>query len=404
VRHFAQALEEENRLHAFVTGYVYQPSQRLERSCLLADRILHTRLLPALRRRSLAGVRADRCRRIPVREALYVVGRRLPLVSKLQSFRHHWNQHAWVDRFSAKHVLNTNTRLVVGREDGALYSFRRAKGLDAQTIYDLPTAHYTTVRRILEREEAEFPDVCTRPGVQDALTPAQLEHKDAELSCADHVIVGSAFVKQSLTEAGFPERQVTVLPSACQADWLPSSSPRINPNGCVVLHVGYLSLRKGTHRLLRVWKRLKAYRTHRLRLIGDMHLSPGFLRDFQGCFEHVPRLPREQLKVHYASADVFALPAAAEGFAGVILEALSFGVPIIASRSSGAEGFLEQGKEALLHDFGNEDQLCADLDWMLSHSAERAEMARQAQAKAMSWTWTDYRRRFVEIVNDLERA
>jgi glycosyltransferase involved in cell wall biosynthesis len=301
-------------------------------------------------------------------------------------------------------VLNSNTRLVLGREDGALHSFRRAKELGAQTIYDLPTAHYTTVRRILEREEAEFPDVCTRPGVQDALTPAQLEHKDAELSCADHVIVGSAFVKQSLTEAGFPEARVTVLPSACQADWLPSTSIRINPHGCVVLHVGYLSLRKGTHRLLRVWKRLKAYRTHRLRLIGDMDLSPRFLRDFQGCFEHVPHLPREQLRAHYALADIFALPAAAEGFAGVILEALSFGVPIIASRSSGAEGFLEQGKEALLHDFANEDQLCADLDWMVSHPVERAEMARQAQAKAMSWTWKDYRRRFVEIVNDIERG
>ena len=75
----------------------------------------------------------------------------------------------------------------------------------------------------------------------------------------------------------------------------------------------------------------------------------------------------------------------------------------MASRNSGAEGFLEHGTDGLLHEFGNEDELAGHLDWMLSHPRERAEMARQAVAKAASWTWPDYRRRFLEILNGLER-
>jgi glycosyltransferase involved in cell wall biosynthesis len=255
----------------------------------------------------------------------------------------------------------------------------------------------------MEREEGEFPSICLRPGVAEDFTPRQIEHKEAELAAADHVIAGSVFVQKSLIAGGYPASAITVLPSACEASWMPAE-PEVGSNGTpenLVLHVGNLSLRKGTHRLLRAWKKLGAYRSHRLRLIGDMCLAPRFLKDFQGCFEHVPRLPRHELRWHYAAATLFALPAAAEGFAAVILEALSCGVPIVASRNSGAEGFLEHGRQALLHDFGNEDELCAHLDWMLTHPQERAEMARAARAKAAEWTWPDFRRRFLEILDSL---
>jgi glycosyltransferase involved in cell wall biosynthesis len=404
VRHFAQALDESNRLRAFVAGYVYQPDKFLERTCLIADRALRTRMAASLQTRALS-IDPARCRRAPVPEALYFVGRRLPLVSRLEAFRHAWSHHAWIDRFAAKHVLDSETRLVLGREDAAMHSFRRARELGAQTVYDLPTAHHQTVRRILEREEAEFPGVCRRPGVREVFTPAQLEHKEMELNHADHIIVGSTFVERSLIEAGYSPDAVTVIPSACEAAWL-SDAPRrcSSKHGCLVLHVGYLSLRKGTHRLLRAWKRLGAYHSHDLRLIGEMCLSPLFLKDFQGCFEHVARLPREQLRPQYCSADFFVLPAAAEGFAAVILEALSCGVPIVASRNSGAEGFIEDGKEGLVHDFDNDDELCARLDWMLSHPRERAEMSDYARAKAAAWTWRDYRKRFLEVINSLEQS
>ncbi len=406
IRHYAQALEEAGRLRAFVTGYVYRSAGAMEKMCRLSDRLLGTHLTSKLRTRAVAGVNPERTYRTLVPETLYGVGHRLPLVRRLPSFRHHLcYHHVRIDQFAAKRVLDSNTRLVLGREDGVRYSFQRAKQLGAQTIYDLPTAHHRSVRRILEREEGEFPGVCLQPSVREVFTPALIEHKDAELAHADLVLVGSAFVRQSLIEAGYPSARISVLPSACETGWLPGDKP-LEPRSSrsLVLHIGYLSLRKGTHRLLRAWKRLGAYRSHTLRLIGAMHLSPRFLKDYQGCYEHVPRLRREQLREHYTAADLFVLPAAAEGFAAVLLEALSCGVPIVASRNSGAEGFIEPGKEGLLHDFENEDELCAQLDWMLSHPRERAEMADNARAKAASWTWTDYRHAFLQVIDDLEQT
>src|SRR5260370_39196482 len=94
--------------------------------------------------------------------------------------------------------------------------------------------------------------------------------------------------------------------------------------------------------------------------------------------------------------------AAAEGCPVVGRGGRAGGVAGVASRNSGAEGSLEDQKQALLHDFGNEEELAAHLDWILSHPKERAEMAHQARERARSWTWDDFRRRFLDILNQLD--
>lgn len=406
VRHFAQALDQAQRLRALVTGFVYQEHRALEKFCSLTDHLVGTRLTRSLRRRALAGVDPYRCHRATAAEGLYQVCRRLPIIRSLKNVSREFHHLEVIDRYAARTIIDDHTKLVLGREDGALHSFHRAKQMGAYTVYDLPIAHYQTVRRILQREEAEFPGVSRKPIMAIDFAPERIDHKDAELEAADHMVVPSAFVRDSLLQAGFPAASISVLPSACEGSWFTETpSPEATDlRQSLVLHVGQLSLRKGTHRLLLAWKKLGAYRNYRLRLIGDMHLSPSFLRDFQGCFEHVSRLPREELRKHYSSAIAFVLPSAAEGFAAVILEALSCGVPIVASRNSGAEGFVEHNKHGLLHTFGDQDELCAHLDWMLSHPKERTEMARCALHKARSWTWPDYRERFLSILGSLNQA
>ena len=401
VRNFAQALAEGGRLRAVVAGYVYESSRMLERLCRFGDRVLGTRTTGFLRRRELPGVGRKHCRSVLVTETIAHV-RRLRLAGRLglQDPYSKWH-HARIDRFAARRVIDGQTSWVFGRDGAALHSFLRAREVGARALYDLPTPHHGTVQSIMEREEAEFPDVCQLPSSAADFSPTRNAYKQAELQAADRFIVGSAFVRSSLIEAGVAAETITVLPSACHASWL-SRTQVNNQRDNLVLNVGRLSLRKGTHRLLRAWKKLGAYRSCSLRLVGDMHLTAQFLKDFQGCYEHIPRLPKGRLMEQYSSAGLFVLPAAAEGFAAVILEALSCGLPIVASRNSGAEGFLEHGTHGLLHEFGNDDELCAHLDWMLSHPRDRAEMSRAAPDKARSWTWPDYRRRFLEILSDLD--
>src|SRR5262249_32761298 len=141
-----------------------------------------------------------------------------------------------------------------------------------------------------------------------------------------------------------------------------------------------------------------AYRTHRLRLVGDLFLTPKFLADFQGCYEYSGWLPRHELRDCYASSAFFVLPSLAEGFAAVILEALSCGLPVLASRNTGAAGFVEHGREGLLHEAGDDDALCAGIEQMLTQPRRRVEMGRAASEKARDRTCLEHRRSFVEFL------
>lgn len=149
-------------------------------------------------------------------------------------------------------------------------------------------------------------------------------------------------------------------------------------------------MRKGVHRLLLAWKALKAYRTHELRLVGDMFLCKTFLSDFRGMFTHLPRLPRQQLNQHYREASVFVFNSIADGFGHVFLEAMSHSVAVIASRNSGAPDVIESGRDGLLVDYGSHEQFNSALERALTRPTEMADFGRLGRETVSKRHWADY--------------
>jgi alpha-maltose-1-phosphate synthase len=223
----------------------------------------------------------------------------------------------------------------------------------------------------------------------------RVERKVAEIDLADHVLCPSSFVQGSLPQDR--RRCSKTIPLAIERGTLAANSVR-KP---VFLFVGNITMRKGVHRLLRAWKQLKAFRTHELRLIGDMFLSKKFLEDFRDMFTHFPRISHRELDRHYAESSVFVFNSAADGFGQVILEAMSNGLPVIASRNCGAPDIIEHGREGLLIEYGNDDQLCAALEDALASANTWREMGKAAFDSTRSRTWTNFAKEFLPWIEDI---
>ncbi len=395
VRHHLRALSEAGLLRQVFTGYAYLPDRRLERWGHRCDAVLPTNLTRLLMKRpAMAGVRSrDVVRAILPESVRFVVDSRwsnsgAPLAAA-----------DWAKRrisLAAARCVQPNDRLVLAREFEAKEAFDAAAALDIPRVYQLPIAHYHTVDYILRRELELYPDRDFQRAYERSVASRRIERKDAELALASHVLVPSLFVKDSLLQAGVHGDRIHVVPFGAEEDWIVDTLPSKDQNLC--LCVGQLSIRKGVHRLLRAWKSLRAYRTCELRLIGSMRLSRTFLAEFAGMYNYVGRLPRPSLRQHYASASCLVCPSLAEGFAVVILESLSCGTPVVASRNSGAEGFIREGEEGLLHDAQDDEQLCSALEFMLSHPDCRAEMSSCCRERMRTWTWEKYRSEFVKVV------
>ena len=160
----------------------------------------------------------------------------------------------------------------------------------------------------------------------------------------------------------------------------------LNPENVLVLAVGNLVPRKGHIHLLRALAALGNERWH-VAIAGRGDEEPR-LRAFAtdaGVSGRVHLLGhRADIPDLLAAADVYAMPSLWEGLPMALLEAMFAGKAIIASRASGIPEAIDEGKEGLLTDPGDEAQLREVLSSLITDAALRLRLGEAAQRRAQA--------------------
>ena len=108
-------------------------------------------------------------------------------------------------------------------------------------------------------------------------------------------------------------------------------------------------------------------------------------------------LEHEQRDHLLAVSDVLVLPSKHEGVPMAILEAMAYGLPVIATPVGGIPDVIRHGREGLLVEVGNQGALTAALARMVTEPALRASLGREARATAESLNVTSYGQRLLEF-------
>ena len=169
-------------------------------------------------------------------------------------------------------------------------------------------------------------------------------YKEWEL--ADKIIVNSNWAKNMIVKQGACEKKVHILPLVQEENSYTVESKPVNLNCPIkVLYVGSIVLRKGIQYLLEVSKRLsdKKFEFH---IIGSSNLSHSQLRLMYPNVFFYEHIPFSEVSQFYKDSDVLVFPSLSDGFGSVQVEAMSYGLPVIASTSCahvvehGCSGFL----------------------------------------------------------------
>lgn len=105
--------------------------------------------------------------------------------------------------------------------------------------------------------------------------------------------------------------------------------------------------------------------------------------------------PRAQVRALLSDADAFVLPTIDEAFGIAVLEALSTGLPVVARREGGVRDLLPDGRAGLLT--GSIDELAAALVRLTQDAALRAQLAREAPARARCFSWDTLIERYLAV-------
>jgi glycosyltransferase involved in cell wall biosynthesis len=213
---------------------------------------------------------------------------------------------------------------------------------------------------------------------------------------AARVIAISSYTAAALRE--IVDVPIEVIPYAAA---LPSasSSPQHAPNSATVLFVGRLVERKGVAHLIEALGQLKNQNRTQLVVVGEGPERPRLearAREL-GLSDRVVfrgRISDAELRRAYEMADVFVLPAVldargdTEGLGVVLLEAMNYGVPVIASRIGGIVDIVTDNETGILVPPGDAAALAGALQALLvdvSRARQLGEAGRRRLAERFSW-------------------
>lgn len=221
------------------------------------------------------------------------------------------------------------------------------------------------------------------------------------------VIVASEYMKRHAVASGIPEAQVEVVPLGTLAP-VTERAPAPPREPGLVLFVGALTTGKGIDVLLRALPRVRT--SARLVLAGDgpqrealeslaRTLGLGDRATFAG------RQSPDALDALYRRASVLACPSRQpESFGLVGLEAMSRGLPVVASGHGGTGEWLVHERNGLMVDPNDVDALTRALDRVLGDGAFAAELGtRGLHMHSTSFQRHHHTTRLMEIFDDVQR-
>jgi glycosyltransferase involved in cell wall biosynthesis len=289
-------------------------------------------------------------------------------------------------------------KVVYAYEDGALRTFKAAQGLGVHRIYDLPIGYWRSAQRIFQEERELQPAwACTLTGLNDSA--AKLERKDQELQLADLVLVPSEFVRSTLIDHGASTASIAVVPFGSP---LPlSESPICSTTGPLrVLYVGSLGQRKGLSYALDAVAALGSQVS--LTLIG--RVTTPHCRPLVAALERhhwIESLPHPQILEQMRLHDVLVLPSLFEGYALVISEALSQGLPVLTTPNSGAALTIRDGVEGFIVPIRDSQAIAERLQQLADNREQLAAMREACLRRAEELSWAGYEKGLVQAVSQV---
>lgn len=186
------------------------------------------------------------------------------------------------------------------------------------------------------------------------------------------------------------KRDIPVIPNGVDTEEFSPGSRKSVADSVRILIVSRLTPRKGIRFMIRAMALLP--KTARLVIVGGGGERPNLEAlakevDVTSRVEFAGLITHGDLPDVYRGADIFCLPSLNEGMSNTVLEAISSGLPIVATVTGGTQELVKDGENGFFVDTGSAEDLAEKLGTLVADPGLRIRMgdASRVRAEAMSW-------------------
>ncbi len=302
-----------------------------------------------------------------------------------------WLWGAWVRRQRFPEFNVAHARMGYGLE-----VFDVADRVGALKVVDYCNSHPSSQQGYWQRECDLWAS-----GSEPIMPRAIFRRMNQEIHRADLHLCPSDFVRDSLLLNGVAPEKCVIRPfgfdpSVFTAATLSKGQPKF-------IFTGSICLRKGCHYLLRAFEQVKKECPQaELILVGGVceDVRPIFNR-WRHLVTHVPWAPQARVADLMRECIAMVMPSLEEGMARVLIEGMACGLPLIASFESGATPLAAAGRELLLVNPHDPQDIAEKMLFLARNPEKASAMSAAAIARASEiGSWSSYSGR---ILADYDR-
>ena len=229
------------------------------------------------------------------------------------------------------------------------------------------------------------------------------KHWGEELLKAQYHIVASSFSKKAAMYGGVPEDNIYVVPYGANKSIF-TKNPNKNYNGTLkVLFVGSIHQRKGIYNILEAAKILnETGKKVEFNLVGVGYANyPELYDPYKKYVNFCGYVSLEELVDLYANSHLFVFPTLGEGYGLVLLEAMSAGLPILATPNCGAADIIIENYNGILLQPGITNDLVNKINSLDMNRDRLKLLSLNAETSTCSFTWERYESLLIDAINDI---
>lgn len=265
--------------------------------------------------------------------------------------------------------------------------------------------HSNSNKKILEEEIKLHPESESFKKELSIYTSQKIYEANEELNITDYFIAASSFTKQTLVENGADPNTVFVATYGVNITKYPFKL-RDNPRTINFIFVGSFVERKGVYYLLNAVKKLEdeGY-DFKLRIVARSDFDRSIIQKYRlRNVEININLSHDELIKLYHTSDVFVFPSLFEGFAFVIVEAMSTGLPVITTPRTIGLDIVKDGEEGFIIEPSNVDALYKKMKYFILNPETCVEMGIRAANIVKKLTWQNFETKVIDSINKIEEC
>jgi glycosyltransferase involved in cell wall biosynthesis len=225
-----------------------------------------------------------------------------------------------------------------------------------------------------------------------------------KINMIDKVIIPTKVMLSALSQNGLDSQRIISLPFGLNLTYL-HATQRPEPSRSLRLgYIGTLSEHKGLHILIGAMETLTG-KPVELKIYGKINELSGYYKRVRSMAQDDPRIefcgtfPNPEIGEKFSELDVLVVPSIwHENSPLVIYSAQYAKCPVIGSNMAGISEIIEHGKNGLLFEAGNVDELAASIEILINDRKYLQELSSNSKSPL---SIQEYSAKLVTIYNDL---